>query len=686
MTIGRMVLAALAGDAAGRSRSTGSDSRGSRARRLRAYYADVQGVFQDPFSSYNPIFKADRVFTLVQASSPESDAPSGTRSSSARSRRSASSPAACLGKYPHQLSGGQLQRMLIARALLLDIKLLVADEIISMLDASTRIDVLNLLGDLKARGLGVLFITHDLSLGNYICGPRVILQRGEIVEAGTTARCSGTRSTRTRGCFSRRCRSSTRSGRRRRLVRPPSRRGTWRLSWRSSRTTSSRPVRAEGSGRRDERRRAEGGRRRRRASRGRTGPPGRATSSGARAATRSSRATTVPRANSIFNSAVVPFEDGFAGVFRVDDTRRLMNLHAGRSDDGVGWRSIPSRSRSTAGGRTRRRARRALRARVRPAGDLARGPLLRDLVQRLPRADDRRRATRTTSGRSHQLDNAFLPFNRNGVLFPRRIGGAYAMLNRPSDGGHTPFGDIFYSESPDLVHWGRHRHVMAPDPARRGSRRRSAPGRRRSRRPRAGCSSTTACSRRCNGFVYSMGAALLDLDEPWRVVARGTRLPARAAGAVRAGRRCPQRRLPVRGPGRRRRRQRDDLLRRSGHRGLHGARPPLRAAPVRPHLSFDTTAHRRLRETRDEDRQQAPPHCRQARDERQHQAVGDPATAWEPKGGERRDVGQRAHAVLLVPVEPPAPGRRRVARLRAKPPAAVSLDEPAGDGVEDERA
>jgi beta-1,4-mannooligosaccharide/beta-1,4-mannosyl-N-acetylglucosamine phosphorylase len=64
----------------------------------------------------------------------------------------------------------------------------------------------------------------------------------------------------------------------------------------------------------------------------------------------------------------------------------------------------------------------------------------------------------------HQLDNASLPFNRNGVLFPRRISDRYAMLSRPSDNGHTPFGDIFYSESPDLVHWGRHRHVMAPIP------------------------------------------------------------------------------------------------------------------------------------------------------------------------------------------------------------------------------
>ena len=100
-------------------------------------------------------------------------------------------PGDVLGKYPHQLSGGQLQRLLIARALLLDIRLLIADEIISMLDASTRIDVLNLLGDLKARGLGILFITHDLSLGNYISDKTMILRRGSVVEMGVTGRVFG---------------------------------------------------------------------------------------------------------------------------------------------------------------------------------------------------------------------------------------------------------------------------------------------------------------------------------------------------------------------------------------------------------------------------------------------------------------------------------------------------------------
>jgi beta-1,4-mannooligosaccharide/beta-1,4-mannosyl-N-acetylglucosamine phosphorylase len=62
--------------------------------------------------------------------------------------------------------------------------------------------------------------------------------------------------------------------------------------------------------------------------------------------------------------------------------------------------------------------------------------------------------------RFHFLENALLPFNRNGVLFPRQINGRYLMLRRPSDNGHTPFGDIFISQSPDLIDWGQHRLIM----------------------------------------------------------------------------------------------------------------------------------------------------------------------------------------------------------------------------------
>jgi peptide/nickel transport system ATP-binding protein len=158
----------------------------------RGYYRLVQGVFQDPFSSYNPIFKADHVFGMIRSvyfrgmPSAEWDA----RVEGALEAVGLD-PAQVLHKYPHQLSGGQLQRLLIARALLLDIRLLVADEIISMLDASTRIDVLNLLGDLKARGLGILFITHDLSLGYYSSQRTLILFRGQIVELGATEKVYG---------------------------------------------------------------------------------------------------------------------------------------------------------------------------------------------------------------------------------------------------------------------------------------------------------------------------------------------------------------------------------------------------------------------------------------------------------------------------------------------------------------
>ena len=189
-TIGKMILRLLR-VTRGTVSFDGVDISTLQGRELKQYYAAVQGVFQDPFSSYNPIFKADRVFTMLRApTSPGRPLRSGTRSWRIAGGGEPQL-SDVLNKYPHQLSGGQLQRMLIARALLLDIRLLVADEIISMLDASTRIDVLNLLGELKARGLGILFITHDLSLGNYISDKTIILRRGSVVEIGLTTKVFG---------------------------------------------------------------------------------------------------------------------------------------------------------------------------------------------------------------------------------------------------------------------------------------------------------------------------------------------------------------------------------------------------------------------------------------------------------------------------------------------------------------
>jgi beta-1,4-mannooligosaccharide/beta-1,4-mannosyl-N-acetylglucosamine phosphorylase len=227
----------------------------------------------------------------------------------------------------------------------------------------------------------------------------------------------------------------------------------------------------------------------------------------------------LPRSNSIFNSAVVPFGDGFAGVFRVDDTARTMDLHAGRSRDGVAWEIDPGTIRFL------------------PADD--RIPEISETFlhaydPRVTWLEDRWYVTWCNGYHGptigvgytfdfvtfHQLDNAFLPFNRNGVLFPRRIGDRYLMLSRPSDNGHTPFGDIFCSESPDLIHWGRHRHVMG-----------TLPWTWQSTKVGAGPTPIETDEgwlllyhgvlTSCNGFVYSMGAALLDLDEPWRVIGRG---------------------------------------------------------------------------------------------------------------------------------------------------------------------
>jgi beta-1,4-mannooligosaccharide/beta-1,4-mannosyl-N-acetylglucosamine phosphorylase len=226
----------------------------------------------------------------------------------------------------------------------------------------------------------------------------------------------------------------------------------------------------------------------------------------------------LPRSNSIFNSAVVPFEDGFAGVFRVDDTTRRMDLHPGRSADGVNWTLGPD-TIDWAAGEPRV-------AEIQQSFEHAYDP-------RVTWLEDRYYVTWCNGYHGptigvgythdfetfHQLENAFLPFNRNGVLFPRRVDGMYLMLSRPSDNGHTPFGDVYLSESPDMVHWGRHRQVMATRPwTWEGTKIGAGPT--PIETPEGWLLIYHGVLNSCNGFVYSMGAALLDLDEPWKVIAR----------------------------------------------------------------------------------------------------------------------------------------------------------------------
>jgi beta-1,4-mannooligosaccharide/beta-1,4-mannosyl-N-acetylglucosamine phosphorylase len=225
----------------------------------------------------------------------------------------------------------------------------------------------------------------------------------------------------------------------------------------------------------------------------------------------------IPTANSIFNSAVVPFDGAFAGVFRVDDRRRQMQLHTGRSADGIRWQLQPER--------------------IRWQPENARAAEINAFQYgydpRVTWLEDRYYVTWCNGyhgptigvGYTHdfetfyQMENAFLPFNRNGVLFPRRIGGQYAMFSRPSDDGHTPFGDIYYSESPDMVHWGRHRLVMKASDGWQATKIGAGPTPIETDEGWLLIYHGVLTS--CNGFVYSFGAALLDRDEPWKVRYRG---------------------------------------------------------------------------------------------------------------------------------------------------------------------
>jgi beta-1,4-mannooligosaccharide/beta-1,4-mannosyl-N-acetylglucosamine phosphorylase len=224
-----------------------------------------------------------------------------------------------------------------------------------------------------------------------------------------------------------------------------------------------------------------------------------------------------PTANSIFNSAVVPFGGKFAGVFRCDDTARSMQLHAGRSDDGIHWTINPQRIQFQPTDGQPVQWQYGYDPRVcKIAGD----------------DEDRYYITwcngyhGPTIGMAwtddfetfHQLENSFLPFNRNGVLFPRKIGGKYFMLSRPSDNGHTPFGDIFVSSSPDLVHWGCHRHVMRPNGGWQSTKIGAGPIPIETKHGWLMIYHGVLTS--CNGFVYSFGAALLDLEQPSKVLYR----------------------------------------------------------------------------------------------------------------------------------------------------------------------
>ena len=225
----------------------------------------------------------------------------------------------------------------------------------------------------------------------------------------------------------------------------------------------------------------------------------------------------IPSSNSIFNSAVVPFEDGYAGVFRCDNKAVQMNIYAGFSKDGINWQ-IENDPIKFQPGNT----------------DMIDSDYKYD--PRVTWIDDRYWITWCNGYNGptigigytfdfktfYQCENAFLPFNRNGVLFPEKIDGKYAMLSRPSDNGHTPFGDIFISYSPDMKFWGEHRCVMKVTPFEESAWQclKIGAGSVPLKTKDGWLMFYHGVIRTCNGYRYSMGAVLLDLNKPDNVLYR----------------------------------------------------------------------------------------------------------------------------------------------------------------------
>lgn len=173
----------------GRIRFLGRDVTAMNRRERFAYRRQVQAVFQDPYAVFNPFYRARHIFDLIVR-----------RFGIAANRREARERIEeslrlvglrgeeVLDSYPHQLSGGQRQRMMVARAYLMTPRLIIADEPVSMVDASLRSMILDVMLRLRDQNeISFLYITHDLSTAYQIADDIYILYRGAIVEAGSVS-------------------------------------------------------------------------------------------------------------------------------------------------------------------------------------------------------------------------------------------------------------------------------------------------------------------------------------------------------------------------------------------------------------------------------------------------------------------------------------------------------------------
>ncbi len=225
-------------------------------------------------------------------------------------------------------------------------------------------------------------------------------------------------------------------------------------------------------------------------------------------------ASAVPRANSIHNSAIIKRKNDYIGVFRVDEINLDYTLHLGWSKDGIHWKLDPDRIKMKSKDPEVRVTDQSYDPRVTELD----GTYYVTWCNSTEHGPAIGLATTKDFKTFEQWENPLPPANRNCVIFPRKIGGQFAMLHRPSDRGHTPFGDTYYAESPDMIHWGHHRFVLGP----RGGWQsiKTGPGPHPIETKDGWLLIYHGVWMSCNGFIYSAGGALLDLDQPWKIIAR----------------------------------------------------------------------------------------------------------------------------------------------------------------------
>lgn len=210
----------------------------------------------------------------------------------------------------------------------------------------------------------------------------------------------------------------------------------------------------------------------------------------------------------IFNSAVIEYNNAFVGVFRAEQYDGIPFLYLGYSSNGIDWSFEEDKIEVYDHNHNLVSYKYMYDPRL----------VSIDNTHYIIFCTDNHGATigliKTNDFKKFEaISDPFLPFNRNGVLFPKKINNKYLMMSRPSDSGHTPFGDIFISESPDLIHWGSHKYLMGKNDY-------------WWQNVKIGAGSIPietdegwlvfyhGVTGTANGFVYSMGGVILDLEDP----------------------------------------------------------------------------------------------------------------------------------------------------------------------------